>query len=45
MRQSRIHKGRWAIFRRVVDRALKLVPKQVVSELKITFRKIGFRVQ
>jgi hypothetical protein len=45
MRQSRIHKGRWAIFRRVVDRALKLAPKQVVSELKITFRKIGFRVQ
>jgi hypothetical protein len=44
-RQSRIHKGRWPIFRKIVDRALKLIPKQVVSDLKITIRKLGFRVK
>jgi hypothetical protein len=44
-RQSRIHKGRWPVFRRIVDAALKLIPKRIVSDLKVMVKKIGFRVR
>lgn len=44
-RQSRIVKGRWPVFRKVIDAALRLVPRQIVSDLKITFKRLGFRVR
>lgn len=44
-RQSRIHRGRWPVFRKVVDRILKTLPNEIVSDLKTAYKKIGFRVK
>lgn len=44
-RQSSILKGRWNVFRIVVNAALKVLPKEVVSEMKVVIRKIGFKVR
>lgn len=44
-RQSRIHRGRWPVFRRVVDKALKGISKKLLTALTVTATKIGFRVK
>lgn len=43
--QSRIHRGRWPKFRRVVDKALKGIAKKLLTALTVTATKIGFRTK
>jgi hypothetical protein len=44
-RQSRIHKGRWNLFKVVKDRVIKKLPKTVKRVLKEIARQEGFGVK
>ena len=44
-RQSRIHKGRWNVFRKVADRIIAKLPKTVIRSLQIIARKEGFKTK
>jgi len=44
-RQSRIHKGRWPVFRKVVDAAIAKLPKSVRDRLVVVVREEGFRTK
>lgn len=44
-RQSRIHRGRWQLFKDAIDNTVKKLPKAVKTALKITARQEGFRTK
>jgi hypothetical protein len=44
-RQSRIHRGRWILFKVVKDKALAKLPKAVKESLQQTARQEGFRTK
>jgi len=44
LRQSNIHKGRWPVFRKVFDKAYKLLPAQIRIGIKKAIRALGFKV-
>lgn len=42
-RQSRIHRGRWPVFKRQIEIVLRTLPKLVKDNLKAIARQAGFR--
>lgn len=44
-RQSRIQRGRWVLFRKVVDATLALLPKDVRDRLVLVIKGEGFNVK
>ena len=44
-RQSRIHRGRWQLFKTAIDMTIKKLPRAVKEALKITARQEGFRTK
>lgn len=44
-RQSRIHKGRWPVFRIVVNAAIEKLPKGIRDRLAVVVRQEGFRTK
>jgi hypothetical protein len=40
-RQSRIHKGRWNLFRNVVDSAVEKLPKNIRDKIVVIARDVG----
>jgi len=44
-KQSKIHRGRWKVFRDVFDNVIKGLPKRVVDNLRTTARYIGFKTK
>ena len=44
-RQSRIHKDRWNVFRKVADRIVAKLPKTVIRSLQVIARREGFKTK
>jgi len=44
-RQSRIHRGRWNLFKEAIDRTIKRLPKKVKESLQQIARQEGFRTK
>jgi hypothetical protein len=41
--QSRIHRGRWKLFRETVDARLRDLPRRVIEQLRVVVVKSGFK--